>query len=100
MQSNGELLNHANAAVQRTTRTLLKLRQQLDAPCDRHGREHRLILEGAVLDLSRRHDALLSHYQAMLDATPDEMPESWRRFFACYDEYFEALQETKSSLVQ
>ena len=99
-QAKGDLLNHAKAAVNRAAESLLDLRARLETPTACLGRQHRLIIEGAVHDLSRRHERLETLYQAMLDASPAELPASWRRFFACYDEYLEALRDAKCTVAR
>lgn len=100
MQANADLLNHAKAAVERTARSLAKLRTRLQTPAPALGRQHRLLIDGALHDLTRRHAALTDLYEAMLSATADQLPGCWQKFFICYDDYLEAVRDTRSRLIQ
>ena len=100
MDARGELLRHAEAAVSRTARSLSDMRTRLQAPAAALGRQHRLLVEGALNDLGRRHEALTRLYETMIGASADQLPDCWQRFFACYDEYLEAVRDTRSRLIR
>jgi hypothetical protein len=95
------LLDHARAAVERTGRSLAELQATVDSPsAGRFGRQHRLLIDVALLDLGRRHAALSSLYAAMSDAPEDQVSGCWQRFFECYDDYLAAARDARSRLVQ
>lgn len=100
MDTRGELLKHAEAAVSRTARSLSDMRTRLQAPATALDRQHRLLVEGALNELARRHEALTRLYETMIGAPADALPDCWRRFFACYDEYLEAVRDTRSRLIR
>jgi hypothetical protein len=64
------------------------------------GRQHRLLIDGALLDLARRHELLTSHYHAMIAASDEDVPACWQRFFTCYDDYLETARDVRSRLIQ
>lgn len=100
MQDHADLLNHAKAAVERTARSLARMRASLHSPVGAMGRQHRLLVDGALHDLGRRHEELTGMYEEMLAATADQLPACWQRFFTCYDDYLEAVRDTRSRLIQ
>jgi hypothetical protein len=97
MEARADLLEHARTALERSARCLSDMRARLEATAP-VGRQHRLLLEGAIHDLSRRYEALASLYGAMADAHAGELRGLWQQFFACYDTYLEALRATRSQL--
>lgn len=99
MQIRGNLIGHAETAIERTARSLAEMRARLEHP-GTLGQQHRLLLEGAVQDLTRRHELLATLHEAMIGAPVDELPARWQKFFACYDDYLSALRDAKSRLVQ
>lgn len=99
MLAKADLLTHAKAAVDRTARSLSDMRTRLQL-ATAMGRQHRLLIDGALHDLSRRHEALADLYEAMTSAPADEIPACWQRFFACYDDYLEAVRDIRSRLIQ
>jgi hypothetical protein len=64
------------------------------------GRQHRLLIDGALHDLERRHEALTQLYEAMIAASEQDVPACWQRFFACYDDYLDAVRDMRSRLIQ
>lgn len=94
------LINHAKAAVERTGRSLASMRARFQTPGIPLGHQHRLLIDGALLDLSRRHESLIDLYNEMLSASAEQLPTCWQRFFACYDDYLEAVRDTRSRLIQ
>lgn len=101
MPSKPHLLDHARAAVEHAARTLAELQDAIDSPAAaRLGRQHRLLVDGAFLDLGRRQERLSSLYAAMIDASEEQVPACWQRFFACYDEYLEAARDARSRLLR
>jgi hypothetical protein len=64
------------------------------------GRQHRLLIDGALHDLERRHEVLTRLYEAMAVAPDDDAPACWQRFFVCYDDYLEAVRDVRSRLIQ
>lgn len=99
MQIRGNLIGHAETAIERTARSVAEMRARLDQP-GTLGQQHRLLLESAVQDLTRRYELLAGLYETMVGAPVDELPGRWQQFFACYDEYLSALRDAKSRLVQ
>jgi hypothetical protein len=96
-----ELLNHAGTAVERTARSLADMRGRLHGPSAASlGRQHRLLIDGALLDLGRRHEMLTSLYHAMIAAPDEDVPACWQKFFACYDDYLETARDVRSRLIQ
>lgn len=101
MPTKSDLLKHARAAVERTADALANMRERLQAPATiTLGRQHRLLIDGALHDLERRHEALAQLYGAMIAAPEEDVPACWQRFFACYDDYLEAARDTRSRLIQ
>jgi hypothetical protein len=99
MQTRGNLIDHAETAIERTARSLADMRARL-GQSGTLGQQHRLLLDSAVQDLTRRHELLSTLYEAMVGAPADELPARWQKFFACYDDYLSALRDAKSRLVQ
>lgn len=97
MEPKGDLLEHANTALERSAHCLSELRARLQATAPM-GRRHRLQIEGAIQDLARRHEALATLYGAMTGANAGELRELWQQFFACYDTYLEVFRDTRSQL--
>jgi hypothetical protein len=97
MEARTDLLEHARTALERSARALSDMRARLEATAP-VGRQHRLQLEGAIHDLSRRYEALAHLYGAMAEAQAGELRGLWQQFFACYDTYLEALRATRSQL--
>jgi len=93
-----DILNHAKSAVDRTAHSLSKMRARLQAA--ELSRQHRLIVDEAMHDLSRRHEMLAKLYEEMLDVPDSELPTHWQRFFICYDDYLEAVRDAKCRLVR
>ena len=99
MLTKPHLLDHARASVERTARSLDDLRATLHSPsAARLGHRHRLLVDGALLDLGRRHALLSGLYVAMSEAPEEQVSASWQRFFACYDAYLEAVRDTHARL--
>ena len=101
MLTKPQLLSHAGAAVERTARSLADMRARLDTPSAAAiGRQHRLLIDGALHELGRRHEALAGLYKAMIAAPEEDAAACWQRFFACYDEYLETVRDIRSRLIQ
>lgn len=101
MLTKSELLNHAGTAVERTARSLAEMRARLHTPSAAElGRQHRLLIDGALHDLGRRHEVLTSLYEAMIAAPDEDVAACWQRFFACYDDYLETARDVRSRLIQ
>ena len=101
MLTKSSLLQHAHTAVERTARSLADMRAQLDAPSSAElGRAHRLLIDGALHDLGRRHEVLKGLYEAMMSAPDEDVPSCWQKFFACYDDYLETQRDVRSRLIQ
>jgi hypothetical protein len=100
MQGNADLLDHAKAAVERTERSLATMRARLQTSARSMGRQHRLLIDGALRDLTIRQEALTVLYEAMLAATADQLPSCWQKFFTCYDDYLEVVRDIRSRLIQ
>ena len=98
MLDKADILNHAKSAVDGTARSLSEMRTRLQTAG--LSRQHRLIVDGTMHDLSRRHEVLVTLYEAMLDVPAGELPTHWQRFFVCYDAYLEAVRDAKSRLVR
>jgi len=92
------ILNHAKSAVDQTARSLTEMHARLQAA--ELSRQHRLIVEETLHDLSRRHEILADLYEGMLDVPVNELPAQWQRFFVCYDGYLEAVRDAKCRLVR
>lgn len=99
MQTRGNLIGHAEDAMERTKRSLAEIQARLEKP-ETLGQQHRLLLDNTVQDLTRRYEMLADLYEAMAGAALDELPARWQKFFACYDGYLSALRDAKSRLVQ
>lgn len=100
MLTKSDLLSHAGAAVDSTARSLEGMSIRLQAPTASIGRQHRLLLEGALHELHRRHELLRHMYDALDAATGEDVPRCWQKFFTCYDDYLEAARDVRSRLVQ
>lgn len=101
MLTKSDLLSHAGTAVERTARSLADMRARLQAPAAAAlGRQHRLLIDGALHDLGRRYEALTGLYEAMISAPEEDAAACWQRFFACYDEYLETVRDVRSRLIQ
>ena len=101
MLTKPHLLDHARASVERTARSLDDLRATLHSPsAARLGRQHRLLIDGALLDLARRHELLSGLYAAMSEAPEEQVAVYWQQFFACYDAYLEAVRDARTRLGQ
>lgn len=98
MLDKADILNHAKSAVDGTARSLSEMRARVQTAG--LSRQHRLIAEGAMRDLSHRHEVLVRLYETMLDVPASELPTHWQRFFVCYDDYLEAVRDAKCSLVR
>lgn len=98
MLGKADILNHARSAVDGTARSLSEMRMRLETAG--LSRQHRLVVEGAMHDLSRRHEVLVRLYEAMLDVPASELPTHWQRFFVCYEDYLEAVRDAKCRLVR
>lgn len=92
------ILNHAKSAVDQTASSLTEMHTRLQTA--ELSRQHRLIVEETLHDLSRRHEILLDLYEGMLDVPANELPTHWQRFFVCYDDYLEAVRDAKCRLVR
>lgn len=92
------ILNHAKSAVDQTANSLTEMHKRLQSA--ELTRQHRLIVEDTLHDLSRRHEVLADLYEGMLDAPANELPTHWQRFFVCYDDYLDAVRDAKSRLVR
>lgn len=93
-----DILNHAKSAVDRTAHSLSKMQARLQAAG--LSRQHRLIVDEAMHGLRHRHEMLARLYEEMLAVPDSELPTHWQRFFACYDDYLEAVRDAKCRLVQ
>ena len=101
MLAKPELLDHAKAAVERTARSLADMRTRLHTPSAAPlGSQHRLLIDGALHELDRRHELLTHLYEAMIAASDEEVPAHWQKFFACYDGYLETVRDIRSRLIQ
>ncbi|WP_147652681.1 hypothetical protein [Vulcaniibacterium gelatinicum] len=100
MSTNADLLAHARDVVERSARALAELRLRLQVSTASSGPQHRLIVEGAVHDLARRHETLLGLYRAMEGAEPERLPGVWQDFFACYDGFLDALRQARTSMAR
>jgi len=92
------ILNHAKSAVDQTASSLAEMHARLQAA--ELSRQHRLIVDETLHDLSRRHETLVDLYEGMLDVPTNELPTHWQRFFVCYDGYLEAVRDAKCRLVR
>lgn len=101
MLTKSDFLHHAATAVERTGRSLAEMRARLEDPsAAKLGRQHRLLIDGALHDLERRHEVLTRLYEAMVSAPEDDAPACWQQFFVCYDDYLEAVRDVRSRLIQ
>lgn len=98
MLDKAHILNHARSAVDRTANSLSAMQTRLETA--RLSRQHRLIADEAMHDLGRRHEVLVNLYEEMLGVPESELPTYWQRFFACYDDYLEAVHDAKNRLVR
>lgn len=100
MRIRSELLSHAGAAVESTARSLESMQARMRAPTVLIGRQHRLLLEGALHELRRRHEVLRQRYDDLAAAPDADVPDAWQKFFTCYDDYLEAVRDVRSRLAQ
>lgn len=63
-------------------------------------RQRRCYVEGALVDLARRHSFVVDTYREMARAGNDALPQLWQRFLICYDDYMEALRNAKCELAR
>jgi hypothetical protein len=92
------ILNHAKSAVDQTANSLTEMHTRLQTA--ELSRQHRLMVEETLHDLSRRREILVDLYEGMLDVPANELPAQWQRFFVCYDGYLEAVRDAKCRLVR
>lgn len=95
-----DLLSHASASVERSRHSLARLRASLDAERANMSRQRRCCVEGALVDLARRHSFVVDTYREMARAGNDALPQLWQRFLICYDDYMEALRNAKCELAR
>ncbi|MBB1061466.1 hypothetical protein [Marilutibacter spongiae] len=93
-----DVLGHAKAALERTTDVLSGMQARLDAAG--LGHRHRLVADEALRALGRRQAELVVLYEEMLVVPENELPMHWQRFFACYDDFLEAVRDARSRLAR
>ncbi len=62
-------------------------------------RERAPMLQGTIHDLEKRHVALAELYRDMAACSPAALPEIWRAFFACYDDFLESSRRHRRDLL-
>jgi hypothetical protein len=94
-----DLQKHARVAMSRATSDLEDLKCELKK-ASQMSRPHRLAIEESVLDLERHLSVLTDRFNDMAGADIDQLPSSWRHFFAAYDDYLEAVRLTKCAMAR
>ncbi len=89
---------HATAAVERTRRSLDRLRCRLAADRPTMSWLHAAKAGHILRGLDARHADVVDSVMAMHGGTSAALPWQWRRFLRVYDAYLEALRKARCEL--
>ena len=87
---------HARAALRHVERVMAAARQRIDqAPGPRQARQH---AQERLGDLIRRQEHLADLHRQIEHAEGAELEHLWQRFFLQYDDFIQALSDTRVDL--